>query len=57
VLSIIRDRGGRVTQKDLRLRLNCSEAKASLMITDLEDRGLVRKMKKGRGNVIILTEL
>ena len=57
VLSIIRERGGRITQKDLRLRLNCSEAKASLMITDLEDRGLVKKMKKGRGNVIILTDL
>ncbi len=57
VLSIIRERGGRITQKDLRLRLNCSEAKASLMITDLEDRGLVKKVKKGRGNVIILTDL
>lgn len=57
VLSIIRERDGRITQKDLRLRLNCSEAKASLMITDLEDRGLVKKVKKGRGNVIILTDL
>jgi uncharacterized membrane protein len=57
VLSIIRGRDGRITQKDLRLRLNCSEAKASLMITDLEDRGLVNKVKKGRGNVIILTDL
>ena len=57
VLSIIRDRGGRITQKDLRLRLNCSEAKASLMITDLGDRGLVKKVKKGRGNVIIITDL
>jgi len=57
VLSIIRGHEGRITQKDLRLRLNCSEAKASLMVTDLEDRGLVRKMKKGRGNVIILTDL
>ena len=57
VLSIIRDRGGRITQKDLRLRLNCSEAKASLMVTDLEGRGLVKKVKKGRGNVIILTDL
>ncbi|MEA1945391.1 MAG: hypothetical protein U9N07_08725 [Euryarchaeota archaeon] len=54
VLSIIRDGGGRITQKDLRARLNCSEAKVSLMITDLEDRGLVKKVKKGRGNVIIL---
>jgi uncharacterized membrane protein len=57
VLSITRDHGGRITQKDLRLLLNCSEAKASLMITDLEDRGLVKKVKKGRGNVIILTDL
>lgn len=57
VLSIIRARGGRITQKDLRLRLNCSEAKASLMVTDLVDRGLVKKVKKGRGNVIILTDL
>jgi len=57
VLSIIRAHEGRITQKDLRLRLNCSEAKASLMITDLEDRGLVKKVKKGRGNVIILTDL
>jgi uncharacterized membrane protein len=57
MLSIIREHGGRITQKDLRLLLNCSEAKASLMITDLEDRGLVKKVKKGRGNVIILTDL
>ncbi|NOQ28524.1 MAG: hypothetical protein GQ566_00280, partial [Methanosarcinales archaeon] len=57
VLSIIREHEGRITQKDLRLLLNCSEAKASLMITDLEDRGLVKKVKKGRGNVIILTDL
>ncbi|KAB3545311.1 MAG: hypothetical protein C5617_006305 [ANME-2 cluster archaeon] len=57
VLSIIGEHEGRITQKDLRLRLNCSEAKASLMITDLEDRGLVKKVKKGRGNVIILTDL
>jgi uncharacterized membrane protein len=57
VLSIIRGRDGRIAQKDLRLRLNCSEAKVSLMITDLEDRGLVKKVKKGRGNVIILTDL
>ncbi len=43
-----------MTQKDLRARLNCSEANVSLMITDLEDRGLVRKVKKGRGNIILL---
>ncbi len=43
----------RVTQKDLRKELGISEAKASLVITDLESQGKVRKIKKGRGNIII----
>jgi len=55
VISIIQQNGGRITQKELRKRLSLSEAKISLMITDLENRGLVTKIKKGRGNVIILT--
>jgi uncharacterized membrane protein len=53
IMDILERFGGRMTQKDLRARLNCSEAKVSLMITDLEERGLVQKVKKGRGNVII----
>ncbi|MCK5108656.1 MAG: winged helix-turn-helix transcriptional regulator [Methanosarcinales archaeon] len=57
VLLIIRDGGGRITQKELRARLKYSEAKVSLMITDLEDRGVVKKVKKGRGNVIILKNI
>ena len=57
VISIVRGSGGRITQKDLRTRLSCSEAKVSLMVTDLTDRGLVKKVKKGRGNVIILTDM
>ncbi|MHC1582167.1 MAG: helix-turn-helix transcriptional regulator [Candidatus Syntropharchaeia archaeon] len=55
VISIIQQNGGRITQKELRKKLSLSEAKISLMITDLENRGLVTKIKKGRGNVIILT--
>ncbi|MCK4652690.1 MAG: hypothetical protein KAT13_06370, partial [Methanosarcinales archaeon] len=54
MLLVIREDGGRITQKELRMRLKYSEAKVSLMITDLEDRGMVKKVKKGRGNVIIL---
>ncbi len=54
IIDILESLGGRMTQKDLRARLNCSEAKVSLMITDLEDRGLVHKVKKGRGNIILL---
>ncbi len=54
IIEILEKLGGRMTQIDLRGRLNCSEAKVSLMITDLEDRGLVHKVKKGRGNIILL---
>ena len=45
--------GGRTTQKELRKKLTCSEAKVSLMLDDLETRGLIRKIRKGRSNIII----
>lgn len=32
---------------------HASEAKVSLMLADLEDRGLIRKIKVGRGNIIV----
>ncbi|RNI12913.1 winged helix-turn-helix transcriptional regulator [Methanohalophilus sp. RSK] len=54
ILAIIQKAGGRITQKDLRQKLNCSEAKASLMIADLQRRGLIDKFKKGRGNILVL---
>jgi len=46
----------RVTQKDIRKEFPMSEAKISLMITDLESQGKIRKIKKGRGNVIIFVK-
>ena len=54
IITILEGAGGRITQMDLRKKLNCSESKVSLMITDLEARGLVQKIKKGRGNILIL---
>lgn len=54
VLAIIEKNGGRITQLDLRRLLPYSEAKVSLIISDLESRGLLKKIKKGRGNVLIL---
>ncbi|MEM4215389.1 MAG: hypothetical protein QW484_03460 [Candidatus Pacearchaeota archaeon] len=46
----------RVTQKDIRKELKLSEAKMSLIIADLEAQGKVRKIKRGRGNIIIYQE-
>jgi uncharacterized membrane protein len=54
VLAIMEKNGGRITQLDLRKALPYSEAKVSLIVSDLESRGLVKKIKKGRGNVLIL---
>ncbi|MBU0628094.1 MAG: hypothetical protein KKC75_02815 [Nanoarchaeota archaeon] len=44
----------RVTQKEIRKQFPLSEAKISLIITELESKGIAKKIKKGRGNIIIL---
>ena len=54
VLKFIKDNGGRTTQKDIRKKFPMSEAKISLVITELEHKNKIKKIKKGRGNIIIL---
>ena len=54
VIEIMKMEGNRITQKDLRKHFNFSEAKISLVISELESKGIVEKIKRGRGNIIIL---
>ncbi len=54
LMSFIRKEDGRTTQKDIRRQFPLSEAKISLMIAELEDKGLIKKIKQGRGNIIVL---
>lgn len=54
MIELIRKEGGRITQKQLRKQIPMSEAKISLMVSDLEHKGTIKKVKKGRGNLIIL---
>ena len=54
VVSFIKKEGGRTTQKDIRKAFPQSEAKISLILTELEHNGTIKKIKKGRGNVVIL---
>lgn len=54
MIEIIKKEGGRTTQKDIRKQVPLSEAKISLMIAELEHKGIIEKIKKGRGNIIIL---
>ncbi|PIN87073.1 hypothetical protein COV19_01495 [Candidatus Woesearchaeota archaeon CG10_big_fil_rev_8_21_14_0_10_44_13] len=54
IVEMLRKQGGRTTQKEIRKELPYSEAKISLVIAELEHKGIVEKIKKGRGNIIIL---
>ncbi|MBD3260043.1 hypothetical protein GF371_05465 [Candidatus Woesearchaeota archaeon] len=57
ILSFIKQEGGRTTQLDIRKRYpSYSEAKISLIIADLEEQGKIKKIKKGRGNIIIANQ-
>ncbi|MFC1801398.1 helix-turn-helix transcriptional regulator [Nanoarchaeota archaeon] len=44
----------RATQKEIRKEFPLSEGKVSLMISELEEKGMVKRIKKGRGNIIVL---
>jgi len=44
----------RITQKNIRKNVDLSEAKISLVIAELENEGKIKKIKKGRGNIIVL---
>ena len=53
IISILKKNEGRMTQKQIRKKFPFSEAKVSLMITELEELGLIKRIKTGRTNVII----
>jgi uncharacterized membrane protein len=52
VLSVLETMENRASQKDLKEALNFSDAKLSLILTELEHFGYVKKFKRGRGNII-----
>lgn len=52
IMNLIRANGNRITQRELRKKSPYSESKVSLMLSDLEERGLIEKFKRGRGNII-----
>lgn len=56
ILNVIQGYKGRITQKDLRSRLEYSEVKVSLLLSELEKRGLIKKFKNGRENIVILID-
>jgi len=56
IVDYLKKEGGRATQKDIRKEFPLSEGKISLMISELEEKEIVKRIKKGRGNIIVLNE-
>ncbi len=57
LLALLEKQGGVSTQKELRKNFSdWSEARVSMLLTSLEERGKVVKIKKGRGNVVRLRQ-
>ncbi len=56
ILETIRRKGGSCSQKDLYTELALSQSKISIVLAGLEERGLVRRFREGRENVIHIVE-
>jgi uncharacterized membrane protein len=56
ILYYIKEEHGRVNQRDIHRKFPISEAKVSLIVKELEAKGLVEKIKKGKGNIIKLRQ-
>lgn len=54
IVAVLKANDGRMTQKELRRKLVHSEAKVSIVLAELEEEGRIKKIKKGRGNILIL---
>ncbi|HLP79748.1 MAG TPA: hypothetical protein VK158_03890 [Acidobacteriota bacterium] len=54
IVTVLTKAGGSLSQKDIRKEFNVSEAKISMIMSQMTERGLVKKTKKGRTNVVQL---
>jgi uncharacterized membrane protein len=56
VLNAVRKAGGEIIQSDLVRNTGFSKAKVSKVLSELEDRKIIRKEKYKRSNLIFLEE-
>ncbi len=54
VVDVIRKYGGKVSQKKICIETDFSKAQVSRILKDMEERGLIRRIKKGRSCDVIL---
>ncbi|NHI83543.1 MAG: MarR family transcriptional regulator [Candidatus Thorarchaeota archaeon] len=56
ILETIKSKGGSCSQKELYTDLDTSQSKISIVLAGLEERGLVRRFREGRENIIHIVE-
>ena len=54
VTKFIKGKGSRTTQKEIKKHFKFSAAKTSMIISTLEAKGTIKKIRKGRTNIIVL---
>ncbi len=56
VLQILRDKGGSCSQREIYEALDMSQSLASMLLSGLEERGLIKRFRDGRENTVHLIE-
>jgi DNA-binding transcriptional ArsR family regulator len=56
LLDVIRRKGGSCAQKELYTEFDMSQSRVSLTLTNLEQRGLIRRIREGRVNMVYIVE-
>ncbi len=52
ILDLLSVRGGSYLQREIYENLDMSQSMASMMLTSLEGRGLIKKLRSGRENIV-----
>jgi uncharacterized membrane protein len=54
ILTLIKNAGGQVLQSKITEHLRCSKAKTSKILADMENKGMIERVKRGRDKVVSL---
>ncbi len=56
IFDFLSSRGGSCSQREIYAGLDMSQAMASMMLTSLEERGLIKRLRSGRENIVHIME-
>ncbi|MHA1959053.1 MAG: helix-turn-helix transcriptional regulator [Candidatus Thorarchaeota archaeon] len=56
IIEFVKTRGGSCTQREIYRELDFSQSTASMILTSLEDRGLIKRLREGRENIVHIIE-